>query len=214
MSENVTLTLRGRIATDLRTYTTSQGTLSARFRLAVPQWRITDAGTFEERDPHWYTVRIWDRLASHAVASIRKGTPVIVVGKPTTRAWSDENGQPRAELVVNAQSVGIDLAYGVAQILRPVTSTESGSVQTSDHASPGEFQVHPSAGGENPESGRGTALIVTPEKTHDEAEGSLSASYRSAGTSTFTPPRETANEGATPEGFSEGEESPLVELPA
>ncbi len=112
MNENTTLTLRGRVGTDLRRRTTQSGRHTIRFRLAVSQWRVRDDGVIEDREPHWYTVRAWDRLAENAVSSIHKGDPVIVVGRPTVNAWKDDQGEVRSEMVVTAQAMGHDIAFG------------------------------------------------------------------------------------------------------
>lgn len=118
MTGNTSITLRGRVGTDLRRFDTRNRQVIVRFRLAVSQYRIRDNGTFEDLDAQWYTVRAWDRLAQNALASLAKGDPVIVVGRPTVNAWKDEQGEARGELVITAQSIGHDLNLGHTRFAR------------------------------------------------------------------------------------------------
>lgn len=118
MAGSTTITLRGRVGTDLRMHTTRNGQVTVRFRLAVPQWRVRDDGTFEDQDTRWYTVRAWDRLAQNALASIGKGQTVIVVGRPSVSVWKDEQGEARGELVITAQTIAHDLGFGYSRFAR------------------------------------------------------------------------------------------------
>ena len=119
MNNQGTVILRGRVGSDLRSMTTQSGTKGIRFRLAASQWRINDSGKYVERDPHWYTVCVWDRLAKNLLSSVEKGTPIIVSGRPSARAWIGSDSEARAELVINASFCGIDLAFGPAAVMKP-----------------------------------------------------------------------------------------------
>ncbi|MDC4232907.1 single-stranded DNA-binding protein [Actinomyces sp. B33] len=129
MMNETTMTLRGRVGTDLRTFTTSGGHIHARFRLAVSRWRVNDAGALADERTTWYTIRVWDSLAENVLRSVRKGEPVIVVGRPGTNAYIDKNGEARGELIITAQSVGHDLARGVGSFSKPQVP---GSARTPD----------------------------------------------------------------------------------
>lgn len=109
-----TMTLRGRVGTDLQTSRTKTGTLCVRFRLAVSQWRRTDSGNYEELGVRWYSIRAWGRLAEYVLPSVRKGDPVVIVGRPMANAWTDGAGEIRSDLVFNAVAMGHDLSFGTA----------------------------------------------------------------------------------------------------
>ena len=138
MNNQGTVILRGRIGSDLRSMTTQSGTKGVRFRLAASQWRINDSGKYEERDPHWYTVCVWDRLARNLLSSVEKGTPIIVSGRPSARAWIGSDSEVRAELVINASFCGIDLAFGPAAVMKPKIPQhnvqESATVEAGEYA--------------------------------------------------------------------------------
>lgn len=109
-----TITLRGRVGTDLATHTTSRGQTWVRFRLAVSQWRIDDAGEFKETGTHWYTVKAWDRLADNALTTLRKGQKIIVIGRPVPEAWVDQaTNEVRSALSISANTIGMDLTGGI-----------------------------------------------------------------------------------------------------
>ena len=95
----------GRHVTDVRVGTTT---------------RVVDKGTGEWRDgdTSYYTVNCWRRLADHVKASLRKGDPVVVMGRFKTRSYEDKAGRFRTEVEIVADTVGHDLNRGVANYLR------------------------------------------------------------------------------------------------
>lgn len=116
---DTTITLRGRVGTDLAKNITQSGQVTVRFRLAVTHWFASVDGVLTQGQTKWYTVRAWDRLANNLMHSISKGEPVIVVGRPTASAWRDKTtGEVRSDLVITAQSVGHDLTNGWAQYMK------------------------------------------------------------------------------------------------
>ena len=151
MNNQGTVILRGRVGSDLRSMTTQSGTKGIRFRLAASQWRINDSGKYVERDPHWYTVCVWDRLAKNLLSSVEKGTPIIVSGRPSARAWIGSDSEARAELVINASFCGIDLAFGPAAVMNPKIPQhnvqESATVEAGEYAAQPDTEVLSSNGG-------------------------------------------------------------------
>jgi single-strand DNA-binding protein len=60
---------------------------------------------------------------------VRRGEPVIVVGKLRAESWQDEAGEARRRDVVEAITVGHDLTRGTAAYLRrPVAPSGSATV--------------------------------------------------------------------------------------
>lgn len=151
MNNQGTVILRGRVGSDLRSMTSQSGTKGIRFRLAASQWRINDSGKYVERDPHWYTVCVWDRLAKNLLSSVEKGTPIIVSGRPSARAWIGPDSEARAELVINASFCGIDLAFGPAAVMKPKIPQhnvqESSTVEAGEYAAQSDTEVLSSNGG-------------------------------------------------------------------
>lgn len=125
MSIHDLIVLRGRAGSNVTLYVPDEGEDKrpfARFRMAVPQARRRDDGSWEEGEAQWYTVRAWGSLADNAYASVHKGIPLVVVGRPTAQAWLTEDGELRSEVAVNARTIGPDLTFGATIFRRYVTS--------------------------------------------------------------------------------------------
>jgi single-strand DNA-binding protein len=57
-------------------------------------------------------------LAQHVAQSVRKGDPVVVVGKLRTNVW-EKDGQAHERLVLEADMIGHDLNRGTSSFQRP-----------------------------------------------------------------------------------------------
>src|SRR5262249_2545563 len=57
----------------------------------------------------WYTVQCWRGLAQNAFESVRVGQPVIVTGRLRTHEWTNEAGEQRSRVVLEAFTLGHDL---------------------------------------------------------------------------------------------------------
>ena len=176
MDNQGSVVLRGRIGSDLSSMSAQNGTKGLRFRMAAPQWRITDAGQYEEREPKWYTVCVWDRLAQNIARSVQKGTPVIVCGRPSARGWLGPDQQVRSELVINASFMGIDLVFGPAVALKP--QHPSNNVAESSTAPAEEFAVD---AGESQQGSSESQHVLTQDAdlTHDRWENSAQSADES-----------------------------------
>lgn len=128
MSIHDLVMLRGRAGSDVTLYTPEEGENKrsyARFRLAVPRSRRRDDGTWEDGEAQWYTVHAWGALADNAFVSVRKGFPVVVVGRPNAQAWLTKEGELRSEVAINARTIGLDLVYGISIFRRSVPHAPS-----------------------------------------------------------------------------------------
>lgn len=121
---NDLLTVRGFVASEVRTNLTEQGWPVATFRLGSTERRYdrvnaqwVDAGT------NWYTVSMFRGLAQNASCSVSKGERVIVTGKLKLRQWA--NGERRGVAPeIDAEAVGHDLVWGTARFKRTGHSLE------------------------------------------------------------------------------------------
>lgn len=74
------------------------------FSVAVTT-RWTDRNTNEKREKtNWYSVSCWNRLAEIANQYVKKGTQIMVQGTVTARAWTGQDGDPRASLDLRADN--------------------------------------------------------------------------------------------------------------
>ena len=104
--------------------TRGNGTVSA-FRLACTPRIKTKAG-WSDGNTTWIEVACFRTLAQHVAQSVRKGDPVLVVGRLRTNVW-EKDGQTHEKLVLEADLVGHDLNRGTSAFRRPprLTATES-----------------------------------------------------------------------------------------
>jgi single-strand DNA-binding protein len=91
------------------------GTVSA-FRLACTP-RVRTKSGWADGNTTWIEVSCFRLLAEHVAASVRKGDPVMVVGKLRTSAW-EKDGQTHERLVLEADTVGHDLNRGTSAFRR------------------------------------------------------------------------------------------------
>ncbi|HKX14264.1 MAG TPA: single-stranded DNA-binding protein [Propionibacteriaceae bacterium] len=92
------------------------GTVSA-FRLACTP-RIRTKSGWSDGNTTWIEVACFRTLAQHVAQSVRKGDPVVVVGKLRTNVW-EKDGQTHERLVLEADMVGHDLNRGTSAFRRP-----------------------------------------------------------------------------------------------
>ncbi|MEQ3554736.1 single-stranded DNA-binding protein [Pseudonocardia nematodicida] len=81
-------------------------------------YRRMDPTTRDWRDVSrtYYSVTCWRNLAEHAVQTLHKGHPVIVVGRLYQDEWIGRDGSMRRTLRIDAASVGYDLKYSAALV--------------------------------------------------------------------------------------------------
>ena len=103
----------------------------AAFRLACTPRVRSKGGEYGDGNTTWIDVTCFRSLATHVAASIRKGDPVIVVGKLRTSVW-EKDGQSRERLGLEAETVGHDLTRGTAIFRR----TPRASVEPTDADEP------------------------------------------------------------------------------
>lgn len=123
------MVLRGRAGTDV-IVTADEGNeiVFGRFRLVVPRSRRKDNGEWEDLASHWYTVKAWGNLAKNLRSSVRKGDPLIVVGRPAPNAWVSQEGELCSDVVVHAITMGHDNMFGISTFIKPIPRAPSDDV--------------------------------------------------------------------------------------
>ena len=105
------------------------GTVAA-FRLACTP-RIKTKNGWSDGNTTWLEVACFRTLAQHVAQSVRKGDPVLVVGKLRTNVW-EKDGQTHERLVLEADMVGHDLNRGTSIFQRPPRLATTDSRETQD----------------------------------------------------------------------------------
>jgi single-strand DNA-binding protein len=108
-----------------------------KFRVASNSRRRGGDGKWEPGNSFFVTVNCWGRLVSGVGASLRKGSPVIVVGHVHTSEYEDRDGIRRSSVEMRASSVGPDLSRCIARvekIVAPGTDAAAGSTPEPESA--------------------------------------------------------------------------------
>jgi single-strand DNA-binding protein len=133
---DLTVTVTGWVATDPRIHVVPGGTDLVSFRMASTSRYFDRAqNAWIDRDTEWFTVRVFRAPALLVQRSVKKGQPVVVVGRLHSNEWKAESGT-RTDLVIDAQTVGHDLTRGIADFARAVV--EGNHVTVSESSGPEE----------------------------------------------------------------------------
>lgn len=116
MSDNITV--RGFVASEIRSSTTPGGVATASFRMGSTERRFDRAANaWVDGNTNWFTVQGYRQLAGNVGCSIRKGQRVIVVGRLKMRSW-EKDGRIYHVAEIDAETVGHDLMWGSANYIR------------------------------------------------------------------------------------------------
>lgn len=67
-----------------------------------------------ERETVFYELTFFGSLAENAVASLRKGERVVVIGKAEVETWQGDDGKPRTTKRILVDGCGPDLRWATA----------------------------------------------------------------------------------------------------
>ena len=111
--------LAGYVATDPTVKKVAGDTSYARLRVAyTARRRDRETGEWSDGPTSFVNVQCWRTLADNVQMSVRKGEPVLVMGRLQIRRFEDTEGNPRTAAEIEATSIGHDLTRGVAKFSR------------------------------------------------------------------------------------------------
>jgi single-strand DNA-binding protein len=115
----------GHVGTDVDYRRIGTGTDLSTFRVASTprRWDRGQRG-YVDGTTTWLSVQCWRTLALHVRDSIRRGDPVIVVGKLKTEEWT-KDGIRNSRFILDAVSVGHDLNRGVSSFRKVARPAEA-----------------------------------------------------------------------------------------
>ncbi|WP_211878775.1 single-stranded DNA-binding protein [Pseudarthrobacter albicanus] len=169
MSDNITV--RGFVASEIRSSTTPGGVATASFRLGSTERRYDrTSSTWIDGNTNWFTVQGYRQLAGNIGCSIKKGQRVIVVGRLKMRSW-EKDGRIYHVAEIDAESVGHDLMWGSANFTRMVSvGSQSAAAQPAtaaadDDTDPGQL---PPGDGQDNDGGEASHTVFV-----DDASGEV-----------------------------------------
>ncbi|SDQ06428.1 single-stranded DNA-binding protein [Quadrisphaera sp. DSM 44207] len=117
------VTVVGHLAADPVFRRTDTGLEITRFRIGSTPSRFDRATRqWVDQPTSWWNVSCFRALAANAAASLRRGDRVLVVGRPSVRDWTREDGRTGTSADIEAESIGHDLAWGTTSFSRVVRS--------------------------------------------------------------------------------------------
>ncbi len=124
MSDTV-LHMIGHVGTDVDHRKVGSGTDLATFRLATTprRWDRTSR-QYVDGTTSWISVQCWRSLAVHVRDSVRRGDPVIVIGKLKTEEWV-KDGVRNSRFILEATAAGHDLSRGTSSFQKSARPPES-----------------------------------------------------------------------------------------
>jgi single-strand DNA-binding protein len=143
------ISLSGFVATQPFLRETRTGIPTLTMRVAWTPRRLDRVtGEWVDGDTSFASVVCFRRLAENTATCLRKGDPVVIRGRLSTRNYEDRNGVQRTNVDIDAASIGHDLSRGVAtfQRLRPQTGTTAAEYQAA--ADGGEPAANPARPGD------------------------------------------------------------------
>ncbi len=104
----------GHVGTDIDHRELGTGTHLSTFRMAAtPRYYDRNQRAYVDGVTNWLSVQCWRSLAVHVRESLKRGDPVIVVGRLKTQEWV-KDGVRHSRFILDANAIGHDLTRGVA----------------------------------------------------------------------------------------------------
>lgn len=166
---NETMIVRGFVATEPSLRTLESGLHVVSFRLGSTPRRFDKAtSTWVDGETSWYTVSCFRELAVNAQVSLKKGQPVIVLGRLKVRQFSRTDGSPGVSVELDAETLGHDLRFGAGTFGRTNREQHAGSAPGAPGGDGGDSGEGGSAE-DGASSGQGAPVAAGGEGTHAAA---------------------------------------------
>ena len=144
MTRQLELVVQGVLGTTPVVSRAPSGRAYCRFRLATtPTFRTSEG--WRDEETIWFTAKAWGPLAENLARSLRKGDPVLLVGRFTQERWSS---RLRGEMINNVLTVaagGHDLNRGETRFMK-VERADAARTAPSAPTPPGPAEGAPPPG--------------------------------------------------------------------
>ena len=139
------VTVVGNLVADPEPRISQAGKSWVTFRLAsTPRVRDRQSGDWSDGEALWLGCRLYGEYADNVVATLTKGTRVIVQGRLSQRSYKDNNGQDRTSLDLEVEEIGPSLRFATAQITR---GQSRGGGNGGGSGGPGDQWAQPASNG-------------------------------------------------------------------
>lgn len=97
------LIIVGHVGRDPELRYTQSGVAVTDFSIATNE--VWGSGDDRQEKTTWFRVTCWRGLAETVAQYVKKGKPILVEGTVDATAWTDDSGNPRAQLEITARTV-------------------------------------------------------------------------------------------------------------
>ena len=126
MLNDTMVTLQGRVGGDVELRQAGDAVVAHLRVAATPRKYVRSTDEWVDGETTWYAVSAWRHLGEHCAHSLRRGDPVVVHGRLTTRTYINKAGVEVAAFEIDALLVGHDLTRGTTSFTRrPVAAPGS-----------------------------------------------------------------------------------------
>lgn len=130
MAGDTVITVVGNLTADPELRYTQSGTAVASFTIAsTPRSFDRQSGEWKDGDALFLRASVWREFAEHVVASLKKGTRVIVQGNLRQRSYETREGEKRTSYELDVQEIGPSLRYATAEVTRSQGGGRGGQPQ-------------------------------------------------------------------------------------
>src|SRR5208282_3995110 len=150
------ITISGNLAGDPEMRYTPTGLAVASFSVAAnPRRYDTAAGEWVTGDPVFMRVTAWRDLAENVCQSLKRGDPVLVVGRLRQNSWETREGEKRRTDEIQADTVAVPLDRRIVRMTKVTRDHEPGNETESGQDDPGSQEpageaARPPADGSGP----------------------------------------------------------------
>src|ERR1051326_4845817 len=160
MMHDAQVNLAGYVATEPRFRKVNGDTSSAKLRVAyTSRRRDRETGEWTDGPTSFVNIQCWRTLADNVAVSVRKGEPVLVMGRLQVRRFEGAEGTLRTAVEIEATSVGHDLTRGVAKFARTKWPSTADDIAAAEGApGPGDGAGSRDDAGAGPGTGLASGL--------------------------------------------------------
>ena len=127
------MTLVGRAGTQPQLSSGGTGDRVSFRMVATERWFDKKAGDWVDGDDLWISVVCWRALANPVLTGVRKGDPIMVIGRITTRQY-EKNGATQYFTELRADFVGLDISRAQSRFTRNLSDSRSAADNQDDAA--------------------------------------------------------------------------------
>ena len=125
MANDAYVNLIGFVATQPKKGRTKTGSLTLSMRVGWTPRAVNKAtGEWSDLPSSFATVQCYRKVAEHAAVCLRKGDPIVLRGSLRVREYTDQSGQRRSAVEIQAESLGHDMGRGISTYSKLQARTE------------------------------------------------------------------------------------------